>query len=168
MSKMINIRRPKKNKLIVLFILTAMVLLIVVGAIIYIQNSDTPPDRTKITDSAKTLLEQNNTEGAIKLYDDAIASTKDANLKDALLGDKFVIYYNAGDYNRATEIADIFNNLDKSSSLEEYIAEMYENEGKKDKAIVHYEKAIQYVKSDNPIAKADVEYYQSRINLLKE
>jgi tetratricopeptide (TPR) repeat protein len=171
MSKIVNFVKPNKNNVFLIFLI---LIIGIIGGVIFWQlqfqsiDDKEPVDKIKISDSAQVFLDNEDIQGALEVYDEAIKSTDDPKLKDHFLGNKIIVYYNSGDYVNAAKTVDLFINSEQVSTIEEYIARMYELEGDRDKAIFHYNRAIQYVDPESPVAKDYREFYQNKIILLEE
>jgi len=112
---------------------------------------------------AQTLVASGDTSGASAIYDKAASETSDSYQKSILILSKATIYLNNKDYDQALVIAKEAELVNQNSVVTRVIAQLYEEKGDKKNAIEYYQKTIDLIDMDDPMAGDDIEYYKSII-----
>lgn len=130
--------------------------------------AETNVEAYKVLNSNNTNIEKNlNTVDTI--YEEAIAEAKDDNLLiAALLLDQATIYFNNDNNEKALEIAKQAESYENSEVIVHFIAQIYEKMKNYPKSIEYYEMAITLVDKNLPMADENINYYNYKIELLKE
>lgn len=115
---------------------------------------------------AQKLADSGNIEAAKTAYDSAAKEIVDPVQKSAVILSKANLYYNNGDYDGALEVALAAESVNKSSMIEQYIAQIYEKKNDSENAIKYYQNAIKLVDSSSPMGSSDIQYYNYQINSL--
>jgi tetratricopeptide (TPR) repeat protein len=173
---------PPSNKHLLkrkrLLIIVAVVVFVggIASGWLYIQSQKTSEDQQKrITDElvvqtttdAQIIARKGDTAGAIAKYDEVIKTTNDSYQKSILTINKAVIYLNTEDYEQALKYAKEAESINVNFEVVKIIAQIYEEMGNKQDAIAYYEKTIQLIDKEDPLASDDAVYYQSVIDGLK-
>ena len=101
-----------------------------------------------------------------QVFDKAVESTSDDQLKGELSLSKAAIYSNEGKYDEALTIARLAEQYHKSDVVYYFIARVYEKKNDKPNAIINYQKAIENVDTSNPMAEENTNYYHLMIDQL--
>lgn len=162
------------------FIIVAILVLLffsgVIGGWWYITNKKTSP-ATKLTEAMaenveKTLIDARkldfagSTDDAMALYDDAINKAENSYQKSILLTGKAASYFDDGNIDGALTIALEADAANQNDTVSYFIAQIYEKKGDNQKAVEYYQKAILFIDKSSPVADADVQYFQSKIDEL--
>jgi len=98
-----------------------------------------------------------------------VAEAKDDNLLiAALLLDQATIYFNNDNNEKALEIAKQAESYENSEVIFHFIAQVYERMKNYSESIKYYEKAIVLVDKSLPMADENINYYNYKIESLKE
>lgn len=123
-----------------------------------LNNDDTNADNIE-----KNLIAVNT------IYEEAVAEAKDDNLLiAALLLDQATIYFNNDNNEKALEIAKQAESYENSEVIFHFIAQVYERMKNYSESIKYYEKAIVLVDKSLPMADENINYYNYKIESLKE
>lgn len=115
---------------------------------------------------AEKLTNNGKTEEAKAVYDTAVKQTTDPYQKSILLLSKANLSLNAEKYDDALVVAQEAEAINENSTVTQYIAQVYEALGDAPNAIKYYQKTIPLVDKSKPLAAADIEYFQARIEAL--
>lgn len=103
------------------------------------------------------------------IYEEAVIEAKDDNLLIAsLLLDQATIYFNNNKNEQALEIAKQAESYQDSEVIFHFIAQVYERMKSYLESINYYEKAIALVDRSSPMADENINYYNYKVELLKE
>lgn len=182
-SKIFQVRALKSKALTILL---SIIFLVIVGAAAYAliykgsnRASDGTVNSTNLSDidrnkiikevssKAEVLLADNKKEEAIKLYEQKIKQSNDAELKDGLIMNKATIHRDDKNYSVAVDDIKNITNPTKSSDIEEYIALTYRAAGDISQAIYHYQRAIEYVPDNYVMSGGEIRHFEGIINELK-
>jgi tetratricopeptide (TPR) repeat protein len=134
-----------------------------------VKSSQSYSRAVKINQTVATAeqLANNGKEGeAAKVYDDAASKTTDPYQKSILILSKATLYFNDTKYAEALNVAKQAESINENSTVTYLIAQIYEAMGNTVSAVTYYKKTIPLVDTSKPLAKSDIEYYQSRIQAL--
>jgi len=115
---------------------------------------------------AQALARNGKNDEAVSLYDDAIKSSDDAYSKSTLTLNKATIYFNNGDYEKALSVAKEALSIQETDNVDQFIAQIYTKKGDNQNAIVYYKKAVALVDKSQPMAEANIKYYNLMITNL--
>ena len=103
------------------------------------------------------------------IYEEAVVEAKDDNLLiAALLLDQATIYFNNSNNEKALEIAKRAESYRDSEAVVHFIAQVYERIKDYPRSIEYYQKAIALVDKSLPMADENINYYNYKIQSLKE
>lgn len=122
----------------------------------------------KVIDIRNTYNKDKNLEEASKSYDAVIAQISDSQKKSSTLVAKSVLYFNNKDYEKALEIAKQAVEIDANSNSCQYLARVYQRLDKYTEAITYYQKAIDLIDKNDPMAESDNEDFTRAIDELNE
>jgi tetratricopeptide (TPR) repeat protein len=127
--------------------------------------------QAKIIDKAKSDVEKiiaggGDVKDAVLVYDSAIKATDEDSVKSTLLINKSNLYYNKNDYDIALAAALESEQINNDENTEQYIAQLYYIKGDKQNAVKYLEKAVESIDHNSPFAKADIQDYRNRINMI--
>jgi tetratricopeptide (TPR) repeat protein len=115
---------------------------------------------------AEQLANNGKMDEAVKSYDTAASQTSDSYQKSFLILSKATLFFDDKKYADALTIAKQAEGVNENSSVTYMIAQIYEAMGNKSDAILYYKKTIPLVDQSKPLAKNDIQLYQSRIKSL--
>lgn len=162
----------KKWVIILAFIITFSIGVAGSWLYIYFNNLSKIQENTPIAAvnepiyDAQKLADSGNIEAAKTAYDSAAEEITDPVQKSAVILSKANLYYNNGDYDGALTVALAAESVNKSSMIEQYIAQIYEKKNDSENAIKYYQNAIKLVDSSSPMGNSDIQYYNYQINSL--
>ncbi len=104
-----------------------------------------------------------NVEDAAKAYDEVISQTSDVVKKSSTMVAKSVIYLNNKDYEQALAIAKQAVEVDTSFNSQQYLAQVYQAMKNYEDAIIAYQKAIELIDNNSPMAESDKAYIEQTI-----
>ena len=173
-KKLHKIHLSKKWVILLIFIITFIVG--AVGSYLYISlnNSSKKQENApvvvsnKSANEAQKLANNGDIEAAKTAYDKSIEETTDPVQKSAVTLSKANLYFNNGDYDEALTVALTAETANKSSMVEQYIAQIYEKKNDSKNAIKYYQNAISLVDTSDPMGNSDIEYYNYLIKNLSE
>lgn len=117
-------------------------------------------------EASQLILNGGSISEASAIYDDAIQAESDSTTKISLILSQATMYFNNDEYDKALSLANQAEAIAESSGLDAFIAQIYEKKGDTVNAMKYYQKAIDVIDNNDPLAGADVEYYQTIIDNL--
>jgi len=160
------------------FIISAVVIVLFAGGVaagwMFISNQQPAQATLPLTQDqfdqtisdAQTMANNGDTSGASAAYDNAVKATNDTYQKSVLTLEKAVIYLNEKNYEQALVIAKQAESINSNFEVAKIIAQIYDEKGDKQNAITYYQKTIQLIDKNDPMASDDAEYYQGLITEL--
>ena len=164
----------KKKRLII----GAVVIMLFIGGVVtgwmFMSNQQPAPASSPLSEEqfnqtisdAQTMVNNGDTSGASVAYDNAVKATNDAYQKSVITLEKAVMYLNEKNYEQALVIAKQAEAININFEVVKIIAQIYDEKGDKQNAIIYYQKTIELIDKNDPMASDDAEYYQGLITEL--
>lgn len=171
----------RKRRWIIGVIVVVLLLAVVASAWLFlvVQKPTTAPTKnivspattsaqatTQALSQAQQLAANGKLSDAKTVYDNAVKQSTDASQKSFLLLSKATLSFNAGNYDDALVVANQAAAVQQTSTIDAFIAQIYEKKGDAANAIKYYQAAIPLVDKTGPTANQDIQYYQTRITAL--
>lgn len=107
---------------------------------------------------------EGDADGALKAYDEAIASQSDDTLKANLLIKKSALAFSNDRKEVALESAQTAYDLEVNLGTASTLAQLYDKKGEKEKAIEYYKKAVDLIDTEaDPESSMDESFFKRRI-----
>lgn len=169
-------KNKKTHKRLIIVIAVLTVLVIGVGAWVYISNRKAPVSQELVaTDQQLINTKQEidaqatagDTSGALNAYDEAIATAADSSAKRSLLISKATVAFNSNNFVEALKSIKLADGIKSDYNTLGFMANIYDKMGDIKNAIVFYTKAANFESEFNydiGIYKARVVELQGKIN----
>lgn len=167
-----ELKKKKPHKKLIITVLVVLGLASLLYA--YYQNNLSSRKNTiakevsAIVVDAQKLSNTGKITDASAAYDSAINKTEDSVAKGNLLISKATIYLNNGEYDTALSIAKGAESISQNDVVTSLIAQIYEKQGNKQKAIEYYKKTLTLMDKTQPTYDFDTKFYQSEIDSLSK
>lgn len=175
MTKKSHAKKKKRalHRSIVAIVLLVIVIVGAAGWFLFTRKAETPKqtisreeELANITADADQKAAQQGVDKGAAEFDSAIEATNDAKEKSQFMASKATLYFNDGKLDQALVYALEADKLHGSSAVSALVAQIYEAQNNKPKAVEYYKKASGLIDPQQPMAENDREYYQAKIKEL--